>query len=332
MTNITVAGLPAKTGTIEDGAYWHLTESGVDKKATIAQLKAKLSSQYSSDINSFLSSANKAEGRANLSIDRRVAVDNADYTILATDKVVAQIGTMSALRTFSLPPANTMNAGAEIIVIDESGSVNGTNKITVQRNGTDTIDGATSIDINTTYGALKLICDGTNSWKVVINTSGVDTQITSAVPVGTITAIASLIIPTGYLECNGATISRTTYANLFSIIGTGYGAGDGSTTFQVPDLRGEFIRGLDNGRGIDSGRSIGTVQGDSVNNFSATINGTVTSWNNGVSPPSGSTGRIMGVNDQTVGTSNVTTTSYNFATGGSETRPRNVAFPYIIKY
>jgi hypothetical protein len=183
MTNITVAGLPAKTGTIQDGAYLHLTESGVDTKVTIAQVKAKISSQYSSDINSFLSSTNKAAGRANLSIDRRVAVDNADYTILNTDKVVAQIGTMSAPRTFSLPAASTVQAGAEIIVIDESGSVNGTNKITVQRNGTDTIDGATSIDINTTYGALKLICDGANSWKVVINTSEVyskgevDTQI-----------------------------------------------------------------------------------------------------------------------------------------------------------
>lgn len=183
MANITVPGLPAKTGTILNAAYLHLNESSVDKKVTMAQLLTKIEAQYSADIVTFLGSANKAEGRAHLSIDRRVTVDDANYTILATDKVVAQIGTMSGARTFSLPAASTVQAGAEIIVIDESGSVNGTNKITVQRNGTDTIDGATSIDINTTYGALKLICDGTNSWKVVINTSEVysktevDTQI-----------------------------------------------------------------------------------------------------------------------------------------------------------
>jgi len=154
MANITVPGLPAKTGTILDAAYLHLNESSVDKKVTIAQLLAKIEAQYSADIVTFLGSANKAEGRANLSIDRRVTVDDANYTILATDKVVAQIGTMSAARTFSLPAASTVEAGAEIIIIDESGSVDLVNKIIVQRNGIDTIDGATSIDINKKYGQL----------------------------------------------------------------------------------------------------------------------------------------------------------------------------------
>jgi hypothetical protein len=165
MANITVPGLPAKTGTILDAAYLHLNESSVDKKVTIAQLLAKIEAQYSADIVTFLGSANKAEGRANLSIDRRVTVDDANYTILATDKVVAQIGTMSAARTFSLPAANTVEAGAEIIVIDESGSVDSTNKIIVQRNGTDTIDGVTQKEIKDSYGVIRLICNGSNSWK-----------------------------------------------------------------------------------------------------------------------------------------------------------------------
>ena len=107
------------------------------------------------------------EARKTLSIDRRVTVDNANYTISATDKVVAQIGTMSATRTFSLPTASTVQAGAEIIVIDESGSVDSINKIIVQRDGTDTIDGATSEEIITAHGYLVLICDGANSWKVI---------------------------------------------------------------------------------------------------------------------------------------------------------------------
>lgn len=60
---------------------------------------------------------------------------------------------------------------------------------------------------------------------------------------GTITAFGAASAPTGYLACDGAAVSRATYAALFAIIGTTWGAGDGSTTFNVPDLRGKFIVG-----------------------------------------------------------------------------------------
>lgn len=78
--------------------------------------------------------------------------------------------------------------------------------------------------------------------------------------VGEVVFTATASAPTGYLKCNGAAVSRTTYADLFAAIGTTYGAGDGSTTFNVPDLRGEFIRGWDDGRGVDSSRTRGTWQ------------------------------------------------------------------------
>jgi phage-related tail fiber protein len=67
--------------------------------------------------------------------------------------------------------------------------------------------------------------------------------------------------PTGWLKANGAQVSRSTYSALFSNIGTGYGGGNGSTTFNLPDLRGEFIRSWDDGRGADSGRGMGSFQG-----------------------------------------------------------------------
>jgi phage-related tail fiber protein len=70
--------------------------------------------------------------------------------------------------------------------------------------------------------------------------------------------------PAGFLKANGAAVSRTTYAALFAAIGTTWGAGDGSTTFNVPDLRGEFVRGFDDGRGVDSGRSFGSAQAGST--------------------------------------------------------------------
>lgn len=77
---------------------------------------------------------------------------------------------------------------------------------------------------------------------------------------GDVKTVATATAPSGWLKANGAAVSRTAYANLFSAIGTTFGPGDGTTTFNLPDLRGEFVRGLDDGRGIDIGRVRGSSQ------------------------------------------------------------------------
>jgi len=81
---------------------------------------------------------------------------------------------------------------------------------------------------------------------------------------GSIVYHAKNAAPAGYLKCNGAAVSRTTYADLFTEIGTTFGAGDGSTTFNLPELRGEGIRGWDDSRGIDSGRTFGSAQAQAL--------------------------------------------------------------------
>lgn len=78
--------------------------------------------------------------------------------------------------------------------------------------------------------------------------------------VGDVKMVATNFAPPGWLKCNGATVSRTQYPDLFAAIGTRFGAGDGSTTFNLPDLRGEFVRGWDDGRGVDPGRGAGSAQ------------------------------------------------------------------------
>ena len=70
-----------------------------------------------------------------------------------------------------------------------------------------------------------------------------EAQIQKAVPAGTVIAFAANSAPEGYLLCNGAAVSRTTYADLFAVIGTTYGEGDGSTTFSLPNLTDKFIQG-----------------------------------------------------------------------------------------
>ncbi len=97
------------------------------------------------------------------------------------------------------------------------------------------------------------------------------------VPAGSIGYFGNITAPIGYLECNGQAVSRTTYPELFNAISTLYGIGDGATTFNLPDLRGEFIRGVDNGRGVDAGRVLGTLQQTSLTNV---MNGTTYNGNN----------------------------------------------------
>ena len=122
------------------------------------------------------------------------------------------------------------------------------------------------------------------------------------VPTGTVLAMASPTVPVGFLECSGATVSRTTYSALFSLIGTTYGAGDSSTTFVLPNLRGAFIRGWDNGRTIDNGRAFANTQSVAP---STHVHGGITS---GGSSTSGA------------------------AITAVEGFPYNVAMYYIIKY
>lgn len=136
-------------------------------------------------------------------------------------------------------------------------------------------------------------------------------------PSGTVMAFAKNTAPTGYLKANGAAISRTTYAALFAVIGTTFGAGDGSTTFNVPDLRGEFIRGWDDGRGVDSGRAFGSSQSGSTQSHYHQMQ-------------SGGTG--AGTIWATGDTAGSTSSTVSNVADGTETRPRNVALLACIKY
>lgn len=94
-------------------------------------------------------------------------------------------------------------------------------------------------------------------------TSNIQTQINSfaTFPAGSVIAYAGLTAPTGWLLCQGQAVSRTTYATLFGVIGSYYGAGNGSTTFNVPDLRGRVVAGKDDMGGVAANRLTGTSGG-----------------------------------------------------------------------
>ena len=136
------------------------------------------------------------------------------------------------------------------------------------------------------------------------------------VPVGTVAYFAQDVPPFGWLKANGAAVSRTVYANLFAAIGERYGRGDGRTTFNLPDLRGEFIRSWDDGRAIDRNRALGSWQADEFRSHSHGI---------GVNRMSDTD---RGSNPSTV---SVDTVGQTDPAGGIETRPRNIALMACIK-
>ena len=136
------------------------------------------------------------------------------------------------------------------------------------------------------------------------------------VPTGAIAYFSHAAAPFGWLKANGAAVSRTVYANLFAVIGTAYGSGDGRTTFNLPDLRGEFIRSWDDGRTVDNGRVLGSWQADEFRSHSHGI---------GISRMSDTD---RGSNPSTV---SVDTVGQTDPAGGIETRPRNIALLACIK-
>lgn len=155
----------------------------------------------------------------------------------------------------------------------------------------------------------------------------------SSIPAGAVEFFAMNSAPTGYLAANGAAVSRSTYSSLFSAIGTTFGAGDGSSTFNVPDLRGQFPRGMDNGRGLDPGRSFGSNQSDAFQGHYHNL--ASIQWNGGGSVAMYALGSGSLIDERYSGSMSVTAprTGVNGAPRtGNETRPTNVALLACIKF
>ena len=202
------------------------------------------------------------------------------------------------------------------------------------------------------------LADGVTMPTMTLGTSTTDGATTAFVTaavsasennrVGEVTHFAMATPPPGYLKRNGAAVSRTTYSALFAKIGTLYGAGDGSTTFNLPDSRAVFDRGWDDSRGVDTGRALGSdqesgnlfhthgavaltggahshtttvprelVSGDVGSNFNAVLGDTAQDGTN-----------VLNSSSHAGHTHAVTVNS----SGGGESRPFNTAFLACIKF
>lgn len=154
-----------------------------------------------------------------------------------------------------------------------------------------------------------------------------DDVMKAANPIGTIIAYYGSTAPYGYLPCSGQTISSSTFPSLVTFLG-------GTTSATLPDLRGEFLRGWDNGRGIDAGRANNSWQVDLYKSHNHTITDPGHAHNYGaiVNIQSGTGQTVIQGGSNTAGTTSAVATGIGInVSGGVETRPRNVAVLYCIK-
>ena len=156
-------------------------------------------------------------------------------------------------------------------------------------------------------------------------------------PVGSVIPFAGPIVPEGWLLCDGSEVSRILYADLFVVIGTSWGAGEGSTTFHLPDLRGQFLRGVAGSAPEDPDKNSRTAKytgGNTGNNVGSYEGHQIESHNHGPTNGNGFLTVSPDVPGATTSGSNNNTGFADFTanTGGTETRPVNAYVNYIIKY
>lgn len=219
-----------------------------------------------------------------------ISVANTNYTLTvqngtedeAREAVINITGTWTAARTITVPDVekmyimrNATTGGFAMTVANSSTSVSVTNGevaliitdgVNIQKWGNKEqlpLAGGTMTGV-LNMGSQKItsLANGTAATDAV-NFS----QLSQAVPIGTMFDYGGSVAPTNYLLCFGQAISRTTYADLFAVIGTTFGAGNGSTTFNVPDFRGRVSVGTDNMGGSAANRV--TTAGSGINGAAA---------------------------------------------------------------
>ena len=173
----------------------------------------------------------------------------------------------------------------------------------------------------------------------------VTNNINVATPPGQIATYGMTSCPSGWLAANGSAVSRSTYAILFSTIGSSWGNGDGSTTFNLPDLRGTFVRGTGtNGTyGTAVGQAVGSYAADTYLNHSHTATSTDAGHTHSYTTPGGnysggSPGSSYtltsnaGTTSTGTGYASISTTVATSTTGDTETKPKNYGVLYCIKF
>ena len=221
-----------------------------------------------------------------------------------------------------LPAANTLSTGFQFEIFNRS-------------TGSLTIKDGSGATIQTMAGGTQCaftcasISGSAGSWDISYTQDP-----TKILPSGTLIFVAQNSAPSGYLKANGAAVSRSTYSSLFSSIGTTFGIGDGSTTFNLPDLRGQFVRSWVDDGTIDSGRTFGSTQTDAMQGHYHQLYNAGYNMNGGGGGGQSNSNASLNTNAATGNDIRQAITDGTHGTPriASETRPTNLALLACIKY
>ena len=249
---------------------------------------------------------------------------SANLTGNVTGSVTGNASTATTLQTARTIDLSTDASGS----VSFNGSTNVTIPVTIANNAVTT---AKIADANVTTAK---IADANVTTAKIANGAITQEKLNSSVtlvPTGAVMPFAMNSAPTGWLAANGDAVSRATYAALFSAIGTTYGAGDGGSTFNLPDLRGYFVRGFGtNGSDGTASAALGAKQADAFQGHFHQASGQASNIANGMSGYIGTSTSAATSNDRV--TSAITDGTNGTPRTASETRPRNIAMLYCIKF
>lgn len=222
------------------------------------------------------STAPSARASSGLNIDQFTGHGDSTYTVLSTDRTVGTNAAFTASRIWTLPAANSVNAGQEIVIADFQGTVTASNTLVISRAGADTVNGGTAVTITSANGAYLLKSDGTSKWTAQAlgaAAAGGVSSVTCGTGLsgGTITtsgtcaiSTARQTLPTIQKLTSGTSATYTTPANVLWIevkmVGGGGAGAGGGTTAGTGGNGGTTSFGLHSAPG-GTGGTAGTQQG-----------------------------------------------------------------------
>jgi microcystin-dependent protein len=269
-----------------------------------------------------------ASASAALVSENAVAADlvltNADVVTTNADAVITQADAVTTQADAIITQADAVTTQADAIITQADAVTTQADAIITQADAVTTQADVVLTNADVVSSAASAAAALVSELAAAASAAGL------IVPSGALTPFTGTSAPTGYLFCDGASVSRTTYADLYAVIGNAYGTADGAS-FNVPDTRGKFLRGVDGGATNDPDRAARTAQatgGNTGDNVGSIQGHEVVSHDHDIAGGYSTTNSTSGVriNDST----NLQTSPVK-AFGGNETRPINVSVNYLIK-